>query len=98
MKLSNYQSPNIYFNNHQTKIAIFIATVHEKTIMAVIFNVYKYFLHFELLTSNNAKKETQEKFKNLPGINLVKNSSKFLVDIESIYVIQAHLEMCKIIS
>ena len=58
MELSNYQSSNIYLNNYQTKIATFIATMHEKTIMAVIFNFYKYFLHFELLTSNNTKKET----------------------------------------
>ena len=34
MELSNY--PEFYLYNYQTEIAIFVATKHEKTILAVI--------------------------------------------------------------
>ena len=44
------QNLNIYLYNYQTETAIFLATKHEKTIMACSYlNFYKYFLHFELL-------------------------------------------------
>ena len=36
MKLSNHQIFNIYLYNYPTETAIFIATPHEKTLMAVI--------------------------------------------------------------
>ena len=45
-------------------------------------NFYKYFFHFELLTSNTIKNETKKKFKNLFGINLIKYSSEFLVHMK----------------
>ena len=34
-------------------------------------NLYKFFLHFELLASNNIKNQTGKKLKNLLGINLI---------------------------
>ena len=47
------QNLNIYLYNYQTETAIFLATKHEKTIMACSYLIfYKYFLHFELLDSN----------------------------------------------
>ena len=66
---------------------VFIATKHEKIIMAV---------HFELLASNTMKNETGEKFRNILGINLVKYSSEFLAHIKNIYVIQAHQQVFQI--
>ena len=40
--------------------------------------MYKCFIHFELLASNNVKNETGKNFISLLGINLVKYSSAFL--------------------
>ena len=45
---------NIYLYNYQTETAIFLATKHEKTVMACSYLFFKYFLHFKLLTSNHA--------------------------------------------
>ena len=43
----------------KTETAIFLATKHEKTIMACSYLIfYKYFLHFELLASNTIKNES----------------------------------------
>ena len=61
MKLRNYPKPyKIYLYNYHTKTAIFLATKREKkTIMACTYlNLYKYFLHFELLASNTIKNES----------------------------------------
>ena len=45
-------------NIYQTDTAIFLATKYEKIIMACCYlNFYKYFFHFELLTSNTMKNE-----------------------------------------
>ena len=46
---------NIYRYNYQTETAIFLATKHEKTVMACSHLFFKYFLHFKLLTSNHAR-------------------------------------------
>ena len=43
----------------KTETAIFLATKHEKRIMACSYLIfYKYFLHFELLVSNTIKNES----------------------------------------
>ena len=53
------QNLNIYLYNYQTETAIFLATKHEKIIMACSYLVfYKYFLHFEFLASNTIKNES----------------------------------------
>ena len=53
------QNLNIYLYNYQTETAIFLATKHEKTIMACSYLIfYKYFLHFELLASNTIKNKS----------------------------------------
>ena len=52
------QNLNIYLYNYQTETAIFLATKHEKIIVACSYlNFYKYFLHFELLASSTTKNE-----------------------------------------
>ena len=52
------QNLNIYLYNYQTEAAVFIATKHEKTIMACSYlNFYQYFLHFELLASKQYYKK-----------------------------------------
>ena len=57
------QSLNIYLYNYQSETAIFLATKHEKTIMASSYlNFYKCFLHFELLASNTIKWKYSSKF------------------------------------
>ena len=44
------QNLNIYLFNYQTETAIFLATKHEKTVMACSYLIFfKYLLHFELL-------------------------------------------------
>ena len=58
MELADHQNFNIYLYNYQSETAIFLATKHEKTIMAYSYLVfYKYFLHFKLLPSNTVKKK-----------------------------------------
>ena len=53
------QNLNNDLYNYQTETAIFLATNHEKTIMACSYLIfYKYFLHFELLASNTIKNES----------------------------------------
>ena len=47
--------------------------------------MFRYFFHFELLTSNTITNETREKFKNILGMNLLKYSFKFLADTKYIY-------------
>ena len=42
---------NIYLYNYQAETAIFLATKHEKTVMACSYLFFKYFLHFKLLKS-----------------------------------------------
>ena len=47
------------FFKYQTETAIFLATRHEKTIMACSYlKFYKYFLHYELLANNTIKNES----------------------------------------
>ena len=59
MELRNTQNFNIYLYKYQTKTATFLATNHEKTIMACSYlNFYKYFLHFEFLPRNTIKNES----------------------------------------
>ena len=48
------QNLNIYLYNYQTETSIFVATKHEKTVMACSYLFFKYFLHFKILTSNHA--------------------------------------------
>ena len=53
------QNLKIYLYNYQTGTAIFLASKHEKTIIACIYlSFYKYLLHFELLDSNTLKNES----------------------------------------
>ena len=53
------QNLNIYLYNYQTETAIFLATKHEKTIMACSYlNFYQYFLHFEILGQQYYKNES----------------------------------------
>ena len=51
------QNLNIYLYNYQTETAIFLATKHEKTIMAGSYlNFYQYFLHFLKVWASNTIK------------------------------------------
>ena len=57
MELRNYPKPkNICLYNYQTDTAIFLATKHEKAIMACnCLKFLKIFPHFEPLASNTIK-------------------------------------------
>ena len=55
MELRNTQNLNIYLHNYKTEIAIFLATKHEKTIMACSY------LNFYIQKINQISKHKQQK-------------------------------------